>query len=196
MPDLKGLKLLSPLYNHIARRQTLRIVYRSFTARQSQEFILFPHLLKEFRNRWFLFGSRAKDMVLFNFALDRIESVEPIAEVPYRDNPDFDLEHFFDDVIGVSKNINNTPTVITFWGNREQSQYIITKPLHTSQKLLTRNEDGSCTFQIEVVQNFELFSVLMSYGPGLRVLSPAKAVRFISEKLHDAARAYDLNDNC
>ena len=192
VPDLKGLKLLSPLYSHIAKRQTLHIQYQSFTAHKPQEYIIFPHLLKEFRNRWFIFGSRAKDMVLFNFALDRIVSIEPVTDVPYHDNPDFDPEHFFDDVIGVSKNINNTPMAITFWANREQSQYIITKPLHTSQKLLTRNEDGSCTFQIEVVQNYELFSVLMSYGPGLRVLSPEKAVKFISDKLHAAAKAYDI----
>ena len=191
VPDLKGLKLLSPLYHHIAMRQTLRIQYQSFTARKPQEFILFPHLLKEFRNRWFLFGSRAKDMVLYNLALDRIVSVEPVDDVPYCDNPNFDPEHFFDDVIGVSKNINNKPMAITFWANREQSQYIITKPLHTSQKLLARNGDGSCTFQIEVVQNIELFSVLMSYGPGLRVLSPPKAVKFMSDTLHDAAKAYD-----
>ena len=56
VPDLKGLKLLNPLYNYIAHRQTLRIEYQSFSARRSQVFILFPHLLKEFRNRWFLFG--------------------------------------------------------------------------------------------------------------------------------------------
>ena len=170
-------------------------MYQSFNARQPQEFILFPYLLKEFRNRWFLFGSRAKDMVLFNFPLDRIVSVEPVNDEPYRDNPDFDSEHFFDDVIGVSKNINNKPMAITFWANREQSQYIITKPLHTSQKLLERHEDGSCTFQIEVVQNFELFSVLMSYGPGLKLLSPPKAVEYLSAKLHAAARGYDVSDN-
>ena len=35
-------------------------------------------------------------------------------------NPDFDSEHFFDDVIGVSKNINNKPRCIRFWANRKK----------------------------------------------------------------------------
>ncbi len=70
VPDLKGLKLLNPLYNYIAHKQTLRISYQSFSAREPQEYILYPYLLKEFRNRWFLFGSRAADLVLFNLALD------------------------------------------------------------------------------------------------------------------------------
>lgn len=191
VPDLKGLKLLSPLYNHIAKRQTLRIEYQSFTARKPQEFILFPYLLKEFRNRWFLFGSRAKDMVLYNLALDRIVSVEPVADIPYQDNPDFNTEHFFDDVIGVSKNINNKPRLVKFWTNREQSKYVMTKPLHPSQQLLERNtKDGSCIFQIEVVLNFELYSVLMSYGPGLKVLSPSNVVAYMRDCLRQAADAY------
>ena len=195
VPDLKGLKLLSPLYNHIAKRQTLRIEYQSFTASKPQEFILFPYLLKEFRNRWFLFGSRAKDMVLYNLALDRIISVEPAPDVPYQDNPNFDTEHFFDDVIGVSKNINNKPRQVKFWTDREQSKYVMTKPLHPSQQLLERNtEDGSCIFQIEVVLNFELYSVLMSYGPGLKVLSPPNVVRYMADKLRCAAQAYGGDD--
>ena len=192
VPDLKGLKLLNPLYNHIAHRQTLRIEYQSFSARRSQVFILFPYLLKEFRNRWFLFGSRAKDMVLYNLALDRIINIEPENDVSYQDNPFFNSETFFDDVIGVSKNIGNKPTTITFWASREQSKYIKTKPLHRSQKQIgNRNEDGSCIFQIEVVLNFELYSVLMSYGEGLRVLSPRNVVAYMRDRLRQAADAYE-----
>lgn len=192
VPDLKGLRLLNPLYNHIAMHHALHIVYQSFNARKPQELIIFPHLLKEFRNRWFLFGSRANDMALFNFAIDRIVSFDVATDVTYRDNPGFDPEHFFDDVIGVSKNIGNKPTKVTFWANREQSRYIMTKPLHRSQYLVERNrDDGSCIFQIEVVLNFELYSVLMSYGPGLRVLAPENVVKHIGGKLRAAARGYD-----
>ena len=78
----------------------------------------------------------------------------------------------------LTKNINNKPQKVTFWANREQSKYVLTKPLHKSQQQIgNRNKDGSCIFQIEVVLNFELYSVLMSYGPGLRVLSPQKVVK-------------------
>lgn len=191
VPDLKGLKLLNPLYNYIAHRQTLRIIYQSFSARKPQEYILCPYLLKEFRNRWFVFGSRADDLVLYNLALDRIESVEPV-DVPFRENPDFDSEHFFDDVIGVSKNIKNTPRRIKFWATREQSKYIKTKPIHPSQTLLRENpEDGSCIFQIEVVINFEMYSVFMSYGPGIKILYPPQAVAYMRDKLNEAARRYE-----
>lgn len=191
VPDLKGLKLLNPLYNYIAHKQTLRIMYQSFSARKPQEFILCPYLLKEFRNRWFLFGSKATNLLLYNLALDRIVSVEPV-DVPFRENPDFDPEHFFDDVIGVSKNIRNTPRKIRFWASCEQSQYIMTKPVHPSQIVLKKNEDdGSCIFQIEVVINFEMYSVFMSYGPGIKIIYPHSAVSYMRDKLKEAAGLYD-----
>ena len=190
VPDLKGLRLLNPLYSHIAHKQTLRIMYQSFTAREPREFILCPYLLKEFRNRWFLFGSKADDLLLFNLPLDRIVSVEP-SDVPFRENPEFDAEHFFDDVIGVSKNIHDKAKCVKFWASAEQSRYIMTKPLHPSQRLLSEDEkDRSCIFSIKVVINFEMYSVFMSYGPRVKILSPQKSVKYMSEMLKDAAALY------
>lgn len=159
VPDLKGLRLLNPLYSYIAHKQTLRVCYQSFSARQPTEFILCPYLLKEFRNRWFLYASRASDLLLFNLPLDRIVCVEPV-DVPYRDNPEFDAAHFFDNVIGVSKNLHDTPRTIKFWADAEQSQYIKTKPIHPSQTLLRENsDDHSCVFRIEVVLNLSLIHI-------------------------------------
>lgn len=192
VPNLRGLRLLSPLYNYIAHKQTLCIRYQSFSARKPVEYVLFPYLLKEFRNRWFLFGSKAKDLVLYNLALDRIQSVEP-CDVPFRENPQFDAAHFFDDVIGVSKNLGAHPLFITFWATAEQSQYIQTKPLHPSQQLVSTNPaDHSCIFSICVVPIFEMYSVLMSYGPGIRVLSPHLAVTYIKKKLREATELYEF----
>lgn len=194
VPNLKGLKLLNPLYNYIAQRQSLRIMYQPFSARKPQQYVVFPYLLKEFRNRWFLFCSRATDLLMFNLALDRIVSVEPI-DVPYRDNPQFDSEHFFDNVIGVTKNIGNKPQHITFRATRDQSHYIATKPVHPSQKLVSCNpNDGSCIFSIDVVINIEMYSIMMSFGPGVKLLSPRQAVTFMAKKLRQAAAQYDAEE--
>lgn len=191
VPNLTGIRLLSPLYNYIAHKQTLRILYQSFNAGKPTVFIFCPYLLKEFRNRWFLFGSKASDLILQNLALDRIKSVEPV-DVPFRENPDFDSKHFFDDVIGVSKNIKNTPRRIKFWANAEQSKYIKTKPLHRSQRLIKENpEDGSCIFRIDVVINFEMYSVFMSYGPGVKIIYPRNAMTYMRDKLKEALALYD-----
>ena len=193
VPDLRGLKLLSPLYDHIAHHRVLNVFYQSFNQSDPVEYVFHPYLLKEFRNRWFLFGCTDGDMRLFNLALDRIVGITPAKGVAFRLNPDFDPEHFFDDIIGVSKSLKaSQPHCVKFWANRDQSNYIKTKPLHPSQRLISEDpDDGSCIFQIEVVINFEMYSVFMSYGAGVKILSPSVAVQYISKQFSQAAANYD-----
>lgn len=194
VPNLRGLRLLNPLYNYIVQKQTLRIVYQSFKLAHEVSFVLCPHLLKEFRNRWFLFGSEASTLKLYDLPLDRIVSIEPV-DIAYRTNLGFDSEHFFDDVIGVSKNVGDKPRNVKFWADKMQSSYIKTKPLHPSQVLLSEDPDEhSCIFQIKVVLNFELYSVFMSYGAGVRVLSPRKAVRYMRSQMRCAADFYNVEE--
>ena len=113
----------------------------------------------------------------FNLALDRIVSVEPI-DLPFRENQKFHPDRFFEDLVGVTKNINTRPTKLTFVANRFQANYIKTKPIHASQQLIDENsETGDCTFTINVCLNYELYSVLMSYGNGVKVVSPRNAMQ-------------------
>lgn len=190
VPDLTGIHLLTPLYNYISHKQTLRILYQPFNARKPMEFIICPYLLKEFRNRWFLFGSKTDERKIYNLALDRVIGVEP-SSTPYKENPDFNPENYFDDIIGVSKNISDKPRTIKFWANAEQSKYILTKPIHRSQQLLSRNpQNGDCIFSIRVVINFEMYSVFMSYGPGIKIISPKKAMTYMRNKIKETLDLY------
>ncbi len=186
--DLKGLRFLNPLYNHIARRQTIKLKYKSFTSRQPHNYIVYPHLLKEYRNRWFLFCT-SKRGKLYNFALDRIESIAEIPGAPYKDNPDFDPEAYFDDIIGVTRWGN--PVKITFWASKEQAGYIATKPIHPSQRIVTdKAEDGSMIFSVIVEPNWEFFSLMLGFGPGVRILAPGVVVREMKRKLKKAIEQY------
>lgn len=192
--DLKGLKFLSPLYNHIQHKQTLRIMYQSFNARNPIEFIMSPYLLKEYRNRWFVFGGKHPNLEIYNLALDRIESIS-VADAQYSLNPDFDRRHFFDDVIGVTKNIGAKPRKIQFWANAEQSKYITTKPLHSSQRLVSTDPgDQTSIFEIQVVVNFEMYSLFLSYGAGIKILSPRDVVNSMRKRTSEAANLY-LNES-
>ncbi len=186
--DLKGLCYLNPLYNYIARRQTIKILYQSFSARKPLVYTIFPHLLKEYRNRWFLFCTTKKG-VLFNFALDRIQSIEVETETPYQDNPDFNPETYFKHIIGVTH--WSDPIEITFWASREQAGYIATKPVHSSQKIIQDGmEDGGKVFSVTVEPNWEFFSLMLGFGAGIRILSPDNVVREMKRRLKKALEQY------
>lgn len=191
--NLKGLNLLNPLYNYIAQRQTIRIKYKSFSAQQSHSYTVFPHLLKEYRNRWFLFCTTTKGK-LFNFALDRLVSVEAQPDVPYKDNPDFNPENYFDNIVGVTRWGN--PIRIKFWASKEQAGYIDTKPIHASQKKISSDPaDGSMTFQLFVEPNWEFFSTMLGFGSGVRVISPISVVKEMERKLEKALEQYTSSED-
>ena len=177
-PDLKGLSFLNPLYDAIASRNTICVSYRSFNSREPKDFIIFPHLLKEFKNRWFVFGSRAGDLKIFNLALDRIVDFHVCPDIPYHDNPDFS-DDYFNDMIGVTRHERLEKGTVSFVADNECASYILTKPLHAKQRLVSKNkENGSMTFEIEdIVINPELENQLLSFGAGIRVMSPSSLVR-------------------
>ena len=193
VPNLKGLKLLNPIYNYILKKQPIVVKYKPY-ATDEMTLIFHPYLLKEFRNRWFLIGCKDEDLTLFNFALDRIVSVEPATDVEYKENPRFNKETFYDDVVGVSKNINNHPMDVVFWASNKESNYIKTKPIHKSQTIVKEDENGT-TFKIRVVVNYELYSIFSSYTGGVRIISPDFAVRHMKRTLQHTLSLYDDNDS-
>ncbi len=189
VPNLKGLKLLNPLYNYILQKQPLLIKYKPYNTAELQ-IVFHPYLLKEFRNRWFLIGCKDEDLVLFNLALDRINEITPATDVEYKENPKFNKSTFYDDVVGVSKNINNRPIDVVFWASKDESNYIKTKPVHHSQTIVKEDENGT-TFKIKVVVNYELYSVFSSYTGGVKIISPKFATRHMKKCLERTLALYN-----
>ena len=82
-----------------------------------------------------------------------------------------------------TKSFGESPWDVTFWVSAFSSKYIATKPVHSSQRLVKENEDGSCVFRIKVVINVEMYSVLMSYGADLSIMYPQKCVNYMRKQL-------------
>ena len=188
--SLTGLNYLNDLYQAILNQQPLSLKYRSFKARSAATFVFYPYLLKEYRNRWFVFGSKKNTRMLYNLALDRILELAPAKDEPYYGNSNFDPSTFFDDIVGVTKGINQHPEEVRFWVNPEHAPYVLTKPIHKSQHLIEQREDGSMVFQITVVINHELQREILGFGDGIRVLYPASLVRFMKSKFRSGSQLY------
>ena len=188
--SLRGLKYIDPLYKAIIAKKPVKIIYKSFKARDMQKFIFSPFFLKEFRNRWFVYGWKKGAGMLYNLALDRIHEMGAAPGEVYQESKAIDPDTFFDNLIGVTKNINDKAHTIRFWAAPEQVPYIETKPLHKSQFVVQRDEDGSAIFQMEVVLNYELEKDLLGFGEGIKVLSPKCLVNNMSRRLRKASQNY------
>lgn len=178
---LKGLEYIKPLHASILDRHPVRMTYKSFRAVEPSSFVFHPYALKEFNNRWFVYGRKTGGNYVLNLALDRIEALEKLPDEPFFEDPCFDPETWFDDLVGVTKSPEDKPQKIRFWASAGDAPYIRTKPFHASQMVVETNEDGSAVFQIEVIINRELVRLLFGHAEELKVLSP-KSLRDEMEK--------------
>jgi predicted DNA-binding transcriptional regulator YafY len=185
-PFNKGMEHFSPLFRAITQKQVLRLTYKSFHQSEPIVRIIHPYYLKEYNNRWFLFCLDDKHGNISVYALDRIISIERIAlkYIPCEE----DWTEYFEDIIGVSDK-EGKPEKIQLWFSAEQLPYIETKPLHGSQKILSRDASGAIV-QIEVVLNYELEQLLLSFGEKVKVLSPDDFREKIKERIRKSLENY------
>ena len=167
-PFLKGIENLSVIYNYIVNRQVLKITYEHFV-KGKMVHVVHPYYLKEYNNRWFLFGiTEQKRDFLISLPLDRMVDIEPM-HIEYIPNKNFNFEEYFEDVVGVSVPMSGTPDKVVLKFEKSRFPYVVTKPLHPSQRIIDKDE---CIVQIEVHQNSELDSLIFSFGDQVEVLAP------------------------
>ena len=188
--QLRGLEHIDRLYHAIQNKEVLSITYKSFKARDKQELNIHPQLLKEFNNRWFLVALNHKRKDLTTFALDRILKIEnPKEPIEFVDR-DIDGDEYYKNVIGVTVSENVRPEHIKFRVDAQNAPYVVTKPFHHSQEVLSQ-DDRSTTFRIKVQMNFELERLILGFGDSIEVLEPKRLRNRIHEKLKRALGKYE-----
>ena len=186
---LKGIKNLGFLHNAIFYKKVLSIKYQPFENDKPFELIVHPYYLKQYNNRWFLFGYNPEiGKYDWNLALDRIVSLEEI-EGEYNQNTDIDWQEYFEDIIGVTKPMNAEVENVEIHFFGKTGHYIETKPLHGSQKSKWLGEK-LFEVRLKVMVNYELEKMVLSFGESVVVIKPASLVESIMGKLGKALGNY------
>lgn len=189
--NLKGLNYLDTIYHAIVNKQPLQMKYRSFRARSASNFIFYPYLLKEYRNRWFVFGNKKGNSVLINLALDRIHQLDIAKHERFKENSFFDPQLFFDDLVGVTKNTGSKAETVRLWVNALNAPYVETKPFHKSQHVIERLDDKSIIIELKVIINQELEREFFGFADSIKVLEPQALVNFMKSKFNTAKELYE-----
>jgi len=187
--DLKGLNYFGELFNAILHKKVLKIKYKSFKRNEVIEQTIHPWFLKQYNNRWFLFGKNQEYQGITNLALDRIEGeILPVNQT-YVENSEIDFNDYFEDIIGVTKPVGKQAEKVKLWFSTAQAPYIHTKPLHGTQK--EKWDESGLTITIEVIPNVELEQLILRYGEHCKVLEPIE----LRKKIIDRISAIDLSYN-
>lgn len=186
--NLKGLEYIDPIYQSILKKKCIEITYKSFRARKANTFVFHPYLLKEHRNRWFVFGSRSEKKQTLLLALDRIESLSENNKAVGAYDEEW-AGNYFKDVIGVTVNEGQEPVKVELLIGHAHAPYVITKPLHHSQKVIGKTEEG-VRIVLLVQHNFELERDILALGDQIKVISPSRLKNNIKERLQHALDGY------
>lgn len=188
--DLVGLEHISKLYNAIINRTVLQITYKSYKSEEESNHIIHPYHLKQYNNRWFLFGLNAAYKNISNLALDRIKNIKEL-KTDFIDNKEIDFDEFFYDVVGVSVDLSKAPQKVILKVDPDLLPYVISKPLHGSQKK-PEIIDGETFINIKVQLNYELESLILSFGEKLEVVEPIELRLKIAERIKRNSINYNI----
>ena len=186
-PFLKGREHITTLFHAILGKQVLEVSYQSFKQAQPAKLKFHPYYLKQYNNRWFVFGHNEEPGRISNVALDRIQTLAP-AKGEYKPNEALDFTDYFEDVVGVTVPDTDVQHVDIQVSNALWP-YLASKPLHGSQKVL-RKEKDTVVIRLSVKLNHELQALLLSYGEEVKVLAPVALRTILRDRANALAKRY------
>ena len=185
--DLKGVNFLVPLFNAILNKRVLSVKYQDFKSPEAYQIIFHPYYLKQYNNRWFAFGlNDANEIPTWNLALDRIVNITE-TDLVYRFTY-IDWFDYFYDIVGVTQPEDGVAEEIKLSFSKDVAPYVMTKPIHVSQKHLLGLH--SLEVRINVIPNFELEKLILSFGEQVKVISPEDLKLRIKQRLQKSIENY------
>jgi predicted DNA-binding transcriptional regulator YafY len=186
---LKGIEHLGPLHNAIYYKKVLTISYQPFENDIPFDVVMHPYFLKQYNNRWFLFGyNQEKEKHDWNLAIDRIVSINE-SKGKYQKNNKIDWQEYFEDIIGVTKPIDAVSEKVVLHFKGKTGKYMETKPLHGSQKTKWKDEQ-TLEVTLDLIINYELERLILSYAESVKVIKPIKLATLIKERIFSANNLY------
>ena len=180
-PELKGLQFFEVLIDSIVSKNVLIISYHKFGG-ESRDRVIHPYQLRQYNNRWFLVGYEQKLEKRFPVVvlpIDRIEEVRPDMSLIYQEYLGADLEDYFKDIVGVSLAPDRALERVILKVSRPEADYINTKPLHRSQRVVEEAE-AYMVFELKIKVNYEFETLLMGHAQFMSIIEPIS--------LHDSIR--------
>ncbi|WP_169704886.1 helix-turn-helix transcriptional regulator [Runella slithyformis] len=196
VPLLPGGELIGPLLEAIRGRQWVRFSYRKFENELADDYDLFPYLLKEHRNRWYLLGWARNRKGIRTFGLERINPLSLQRTDIVDEAPAFDAGRYFEKAMGVAIYEDRAPEEVILSFTPFQANYFKTQPFfpYRPEQVLV---DDAAEFRVRLhlIINKELVYELARMGADVCVLAPEQLVREMRDFHRKAVERYAvLND--
>lgn len=192
--DLRNIQLMPSIIKAVKTKKVIRFEYKKDSITDPIMVIMHPHYIKEYNNRWFVFGYVNADTENPRcFAVDRIssEKMDIMDDISYIYS-NVDYRTYFDDIVGVTLFRNSEKERITIRTlNVYVHELIATKPLHNSQVEVKPfdPEKSYGEFELNVKYNNELIGRLFMFESNIQVFTEKGSKIYKSMRYHIAKLA-------
>lgn len=185
---LRGLEYIAPVLRAIKQNLKIKISHTTFYRKNTHNYEVWPYMLKEYDERWYVVGWVTEKEEFRSFGVDRIDELVVTNESFDRKlHPD--PAPFFKDAIGIIYS-NQKPETVELAFHPFQGKYIKTLPLHDSQSILEDN-NKVLRIRLHVLPNIELKRKILSYGSEVKVEKPEWLAQEITAEMKKGLGQYE-----
>ena len=188
VPELNGneYEILFSIVDAITEERDLTILYRhNYDVKREMKYKVKPIALKQFRRRWYLIAELENGKT-YSFSLDRILN---ISKGEKTEVSILNINDMFKDAFGIIREDSITSERIVLKVEREQANYFLSRPLHSSQTI-TETSDQFITFSLILCPTYDFVMEILSHGPKVEILEPQSLRRKITDKIDQMKKLY------
>ncbi len=164
----------------LKNRWITNIRYENIYKKEVKDYSVYPKLLKEHRNRWYLIGWVAERNDYLTFALDRIHDIATIEKVQ-KHRFDFNADNFLQHSVGIMES-DTQPSKVLLSIQDPYHKLVQLEPIHATQKQTKQTKNG-IEIELTVNINHELINRILAMGAYCKVVQPASLKKQIKESL-------------
>lgn len=170
-----------------AIQNNLEITFKhfSFYRLKEEEYTLKPYFLKQYQNRWYVVGETKEGYR--TFGIDRIKNIT-IGTEKFKPKTE-EAKDKFSHVIGLNY-VDHKMEKIQLSFHISQKPYILSLPLHHSQKEINTDNENSFDIELLIHPNFEFRQQVLKYGSLVKVIEPKWLAEEIKEELRKGFEGY------
>lgn len=190
VPPGRGNELLDTLLVACMKRQVIQFEYQKYDDHAPRQRTVFPHLMKEHRNRWYIIGYELHPPQLRVFGLDRVVAGSLKSTDLSIDPPVFDAEAYFRPALGVAVYDDPAEEVILSF-TRTQGLHFRAQPFYPfrEEDIMVDTPD-EFRVRLSIIINQELVFELARLGNSVKVMAPPTLIQKLTSFLQNAFSQY------
>ena len=169
-PRSRGYEFMDLLIDCCKVGIPISFIHYSYKNERFKSIVLHPYVVREFENRWYVYGFSETHNALRSFGLDRI--YEPIKlDKKYQKGNTREILSFLNDMYGVFPLEVETPIEVVLRADPLTTKFLTAYPIHDTQELI-KFTNGGAHVKLKLIPTMELIHLVWSYGPSLRIIAP------------------------